>query len=527
MSNGATLDIASGSFANTGTIVVANATLDLGGTFAASRLTGLGPLSLSAGTVEIGGQALNASGTITVGSNTALGPILLAGTISGGTLIDQGGGLNLSAGTGLLDGVAYRGSLALGQGSVLTLADNATLGGAATASITGAGAALLLEGLSAPLTTLDNATLSIGSGSNVAELGTVDAWLASAATTAVLGPHLVIKQSGLFAAIDANATTPIEGYGLSDTLENQGQISAAIAGGTMTLGGEGTFINQGNIAVSNGDTLMLDALAFANTGTIAVSGGATAILGGATDDFGQTPAWSNTGLISLAGGTLELEGMMQTTQFGSITSSSGSVVLAGTLANAGETLTLGAGGILPALSLTGTIDGGTIVEHAGLLSVGAGGTALLDGVTMLGTLNLSQAGAWLRVRDGFSANGGIDLVGAGAVLAMQGDQTLDKMAVTLGAAGQAATLDVLHDGGLPGGSTLTLGPNLSVTQAGALADIGAAGDYAGDGITSYGTINAGLAGGTLALGGPEFCQSRQHFGQQRGHAAARRRQFLQ
>ena len=454
--------------------------------------------------MEIGGDALNAGGTITLGSNTALGPILLAGTISGGTLIDQGGGLNLSAGTGMLDGVAYRGALALGQGSALTLADNTTLGGAATASITGAGAALLLEGLSAPLTTLDHATLSIGSSSGVAELGTTDAWLASAATTAVLGAHLVIQQTGAFAAIDANATTPIQGYGLSDTIENQGSIVASVAGGTMTLGGDGTFINQGSITASNGDTLVLDALAFTNTGTIAISGGATAILGGPPDNFGQTPAWSNTGLISLSGGTLLLEGQMQTTQFGSITSSAGTVVLAGTLANAGETLSLGTGATLPALSLTGTIDGGTIVDHTGLLSVGAGGTALLDGVFMQGTLNLSTAGAWLRVRDGFGASGGIALTGTGAVLAMQGDQTLDKMTVMLGAAGQAATLDVLHDGSLPGGSTLTLGPNLTVVQAGSRADIGAAGDTAGDGITSYGTITAGVAGGLLALGGQNF-----------------------
>ncbi len=504
VSNGATLDIATGTFANTGTIVVANATLDLGGTFSASRLSNLGPLSLSAATVEIGGDALNAGGTLTVGSNTALGPILLAGTMTGGTLIDQGGGLNLSAGTGVLDSVAYRGSLSLGQNAVLTLADNTSLGGAATASITGAGAALLLEGQSAPRTVLDNATISIGSSSGVAELGTTDNWLASAATTAVLGANLLVQQTGAFAEIDANATTPIKGYGLADTLVNQGSIAAAFAGGTMTLGGDGSFINQGNISASNGDTLVLDALSFANTGTIAVTGGATAILGGPPDPFGQTPAWSNTGLISLAGGTLDLEGQMQTSQFGSIASSGGTVVLAGTLSNAGDTLSLGHGGILPAVSLTGTIDGGTILDRSGLLSVGGGGTALLDGVSILGSLNMSQAGAWLRVRDGLSATAGIDLVGAGAVLAMQGDQTLDKMTITLGAAGQAATLDVLHDATLQGASTLTLGPNLTVNQGGALADIGAASDYAGDIIANYGTIDAGLSGGTLAIGGQNF-----------------------
>jgi hypothetical protein len=507
VSNGATLDIAAGGFSNTGSIVVANATLDLGGTFASSRLAGLGPLSLSAGIVEIGGDALNTGASITIGSATALGPILLAGTITGGTVTDQGGGLNLSAGTGVLDGVTYQGALALGQNAQLTLADSTRLsnaGGAGTASITGAGAALLLEGLSTPNVTLDNGTISIGSSSGVAELGTADPWLSSAATTAVLGPHLLVQQTGKFAAVNANATTPIEGYGLADTLVNQGTITAAFAGGIMTLGGYGTFINQGSIAVSNADTLVMDAMTFANTGTISVAGGATAILGGPPDPFGQTPVWSNTGLISLNNGTLILAGAVQTGEIGTITSTGGSVILAGTLSNAGATLNLGTGGTLPALSLTGTIDGGTVVAHAGLLTAGTSGSALLDGVSLVGTLNLSQAGAWLRIRDGLTVGGEVELTGAGAYLGFQGVETFDKTALLLGAAGQAATLDVLHDGSLVGGSTLTLGPNLAITQAGALAAIGSASDYAGDGIAAFGTITAGIAGGTLALAGSNF-----------------------
>ena len=498
ISNGATLDIASGGFTNTGTILVAGATLDLGGTFATSLLSSLGALTLTAATLEIGGDAINTGATLNLGASSALGPILLAGTITGGTIVDSGGGLNLSAGTGLLDGVAYQGSLALGANAILTLADSTTIGSAA---ITGAGSALLLEGLSSATTTLNNATISLGGGTGAAELGTTDIWLASNATTAILGPHLTVQQTGQFAAIDANATTPIEGYGLSDTLVNQGSITGAIAGGTLTLGGAGTFINQGKVAVSNADTLVIDALRFSNTGTILVSGGATAILGGPPDAFGQSPAWSNTGVIDLVGGTLVLSGTVQTPQIGRVVATGGAISLAGTLNNAGDTLTLGAGGLLPALSLAGTIIGGTITDPGGLLTTGTQGAALLDGVTDTGTLNLSAAGSWLRIRDGLTLNGAAYVTGAGAELGFQGSQTFDHAQIMLGATGRAATLDVLHDSGAPGPSTLTLGPALTITQSGALADIGSAADVPGDAIVLDGAINAAVALGTLALGG--------------------------
>ncbi len=507
VSNNATLDIAVGSFINTGTILVTDATVDLGGTFSATRLSSLGPLLLTSATLEVGGDALNAGNTLSVGAATAQGAILLDGTITGGTVIDAGGGLNLSGGTGMLDGVAYQGTLAIGAGAAVTLADStslATASGPGSASVTGAGASLLLESLTQTQTTLNNATISLGASSGVAALGTTDTWLASAATTATLGSSVLVQQTGKFAAIDANATTPIAGYGLSDTLVNNGTITGGFAGGTLTLGGIGTFINDGTISVSNNDTLVMDAMLFSNTGTIVVAGGATAILGGPPDAFNQSPAWSNTGAIELSGGgTLVLSGTVQTGQIGTIQATNGNVSLSGTLENAGATLTIGGQG-LPNLSLSGTIQGGTIADSGGLLSAGTSGTALLDGVTDTGTLNLAQPGAWLRIRDGLTLTGQADVTGAGAVLGFQGTQSFGRATVLLGATGQAATLDVLHDATQSGPSTLTLAGNLSITQAGALADIGAATDQAGDGITNFGTITAGVGGGTLTLGGANF-----------------------
>ncbi len=503
LSNGATLDIAAGGFVNTGTLVAANATLEFGGTFSASLLGSLGSMSLSQTDVVIAGDAVNA-GTLSVSATSALGPLALAGTITGGTVLDTGGGLNFSPQTGVLDDVTYIGTLSLGAGGAVTLADNSVLAsagsGGGTAIVNGAGAALLLEGAA---TLLNNATISLGGNSGTAALGTADSWLATQATTATLGANLSIVQDGKFAAVDANATTPVAGFGLADTLVNEGDIVAGFAGGTFTIGGYGTFINQGIITASNQATLVLDAIAFANAGTIALSGGATAVLGGPADVYGQVPAWSNSGIISLNNATLILSGAMSTGQIGQI-SGTGTIVLAGTLANTGATLTLGAGGQLPALSLTGTIVGGSIVDAGGNLAVAAGGTALLDGVTDTGTLNLGASGAYLTVRDGLKLIGTADVTGAGSEIGFLGSQTFDGAQVALGASGGAAVIDVLHDYGQQGGTTLTLGGGLTITQAGQFASIGTGGDVSGDAIVSYAAIDAAVAGGIFTLGGADF-----------------------
>jgi hypothetical protein len=502
ISNGATLDIAGGGYSNTGTLVASDATLAFGGTFASSLLGSLGAMSLTQTTVEIAGDAMN-SGTLSVSANSALGPIALAGTITGGTVLDAGGGLNFAPETGVLNQLTYVGTLNLGAGDAVTLAGSSVLatsgGGAGTASIGGAGAALLLEGQ----TSLNNATIDIGTGTGTAALGTADSWLQTQATTATLGAGISIVQTGMFAAVDANATTPVEGFGLADTLVNQGSIAAGFAGGTFTVGGYGTFINQGHITASNGATLLLNAMQFANAGTISLSGGATAVLGGPADVYGQVPAWSNSGLISLNNATLTLSGAMQTSQIGQV-SGTGTIVLAGTLANTGATLTLGPGGQLPSLSLSGTIVGGTIADPGGNLSIAAGGTALLQGVTDTGSLTLNQAGAYLRVYDGLVLNGAVSVTGAGAEVAFEGTQSFGNTNLSLGASGNAAIIDVLHDYSQNAGSTLTLGSKLSITQAGQYATIGTSGDVTGDAIVDYGSIAAAVAGGTFTLGGADF-----------------------
>ena len=238
VSGGALAQIATAGFQNTGVITVSNATLALGGTYATSSLANLGSVTLSNGQIELLGSARN-SGTLTLGSGSSitgsLGALSLGGTLAGGTVIDNGGGMSFAAGTGTLSGVTYQGAINLGStASGVTLAAGAQIAGA-----NGAPGHRGHQRQTRPLSacqgneTLNSANITLGASGQAASIGTSDAWLASSATTATLGAGVTIVQGGANAALNANAFSPIAGFGLSDTLVNQGVIQANVGGGTV------------------------------------------------------------------------------------------------------------------------------------------------------------------------------------------------------------------------------------------------------------------------------------------------------
>ncbi len=301
---------------------------------------------------------------------------------------------------------------------------------------------------------------------------------------------------------------------------NRDLDSALIAGaGTVTLLAP-TFLDLTELDIADPAALvrvngsLAAEVALHNAGTIAVGAGAFVTAGNVGEPtLGQ---FTNTGVISIgAGGSFTIFAPGSTAAIGTVQFAGGTLVLANPLDNSGATLTASAWG---ALDIAGSVTGGTIVNDGGDLRIvnrvpqGDGWplAASFDHVAFVGPLAPSGP---LAIKGGLTLSplslGGrntIDLTGTatvpgtslpalrGALVALDA-MTIDHADVRLGDL-QAVT-------------TITLGADVAVTNAG-LGFLGGAGGFVSSAtitntgmlaINNFGTFaNAGLlinAGGTI------------------------------
>jgi hypothetical protein len=155
-------------------------------------------------------------------------------------------------------------------------------------------------------------------------------------------------------------------------------------------------------------------------------------------------------------------------------------------------------------------------------TVGYGIGGMLDGVTLQGTLDLSQPNASMIIKDGITLTGAngtgpgtIDLTGTQSSLTqsslfVQGVETLDNAVINIASG-------TLYSDIRNGDSILTLGPNLTINQTGGprsvLASFSAGfspGTINSSSITAKseiinaGTINAGFSGGQFFIDPENF-----------------------
>ena len=245
----------------------------------------------------------------------------------------------------------------------------------------------------------------------------------------------------------------------------------------ISIQGSGSFINQGTITVSNGNTLTLG-----------------------------SSSWSNSGTIAVTGGTLGLQGNGLTlAQLGTVTHTGGVVNLQTTLNDTGATLNVGTGTGLGTLTLasSGTIENGTIVDPGSGIAF-AGGT--LSGVTYDGTMNLSTTSSSVTITNGLTlagingtGTGTINLTGQSTDIYAEGGQTLNNATLNIGNAGNNTYLYNYDPYGI---AVLTLGTSLTINQVGTYAILDTSYDARpASGIVNAGTIDADLSGGTFTIQG--------------------------
>ncbi len=481
---------------NSGTISVTNATLNLSG---ATDFASINAIAVSGGTTNLSAKVNGAGGTLAVGAGTNLGPVTLqqSATIQGGTILDSNSGMSFNDGT--LDSVAYRGTIDLSSNnSRVEFKNSSTLTDYAGVNPgfikdTGSSAMIYIDGSG----TLDNATVQIGNAGNTSYINDWDNGPGNFVAT--LGPSLQIVHKATYAQLTA-------GYGTGDVMVNQGSITGAVSGGVIWASGK-SWVNQGSVTMSGGDSFVENAAAFSNSGTIS-SASATVTIGG---------TWTNTGTISTNVGLINLGGSGNVAGLGTVTNTGGTVAFTGQFDMQGQTLDIGQGTALglTALGAGAVMRGGTLHDAGGAGMLMQSGT--FDAMTYEGTMDLSQVVAKLNfihtltlTNAAGTGPGTVNLSGnSGALYALAGgtlgDATLDAATINLGSNINNVYLWSWDQFG-GGNARLQLASGLTVNHGGYWANM-ISGSNAGDQIINNGTINAKLATGNFNVSGYGFANA--------------------
>lgn len=411
--NAGTISVASGGgltlnggFRNTGSISLGNATSSLV-LWGSDTVSGLGAISSSGADIAIWGTLDNTGGTLVIAPGSAFGNLSFGpyGVLQGGTVVEQGGAVDLAGGT--LANLVWRGPFNVTSETV-TL-DNVTVealnGGPGTINLSDA--TLVVQGDG----TLDGVTLNAS--------GSFDAITTGAGYPPPAGSLTFGSAATLNATGDAVALTL-----MAETIANDGTIDISAVNGIVvaeaadfTYTGSFDFTNAGIINVGSGDVFQAGASSltiplagtFDNAGLIKIANGGTLLVSKYINTF------SNTGTINLAGAgsTLAFDGTVAAAALGDISGGTGELDIAGLFNNTGNTLKIGPGGEFADLKVSRTISGGTISAATGSEDLNDG---TLNGVTWDGPLDINgfvSVSNGLSVRSAQGQQGTIALVGTG------------------------------------------------------------------------------------------------------------------
>ncbi|MFZ5493268.1 MAG: beta strand repeat-containing protein [Pseudomonadota bacterium] len=409
-------------------------TLDLASAVGIERVAG--GLTLN-GAINIGtGSILAPQGDQTIGGN---GTIVFADNNASNRLNVEAGNLTLGS------GITVRGQNGLiGAQNFLGGAATLTNDGTITADVGSGAITLAVQGL-----TTNNGVLSAMNGGT---LNLNSAVAGASGSQIIAGAGSIVSQNGVTLSGDMNlsgagsfrasnsGSNVLSGVTLTGTLDLASAVGIERVAGGLTLNGA-INIGTGSILAPQGDQTIggNGTIVFADNnasnrlnveaGNLTLGSGITVRgqngLIGAQNFLGGAATLTNDGTITADVGsgaiTLAVQGL--TTNNGVLSAMNGGTLnLNSAVAGAsGSQIIAGAGSIVSQNGVT--LSGDMNLSGAGSFRASNNGNNVLSGVTLNGTLDLASAVGIERVAGGLTLNGAIN-IGAGSILAPQGDQTI-------------------------------------------------------------------------------------------------------
>jgi len=495
-----------GNWDNNGVVNLGNnGTLNLGGTFDTDDIGAIARTGTN--TIQITGALNNANATLTLNSTT--GDYTLAGgTITGGTISQNGAALRFGSGTSTLNDVAIQGDLVSTGTSVqlnnISVTGNVAINGGQTSfntatnldgrTISATSQSVLTFGQSQ---TINNSTINLSGGAalqlanpnNTLTLGTQTQLNLTNANTSVRPAFTGAAGSRL---INNGTITAIGGAGGSNPpnistafFTNNGRVQAYSAG-ILNLGTTNTvWSNEGAIDVNLINNTSTSTVRFLgdwdNNGTVNLGNNAALELGGTfnTADIGisnitrtGTNTISITGILDNTGATFALN------------SSTGNYTLNGGTIRGGTLTQTGDAGLRYTSNVNNRLDGVTV---AGDLTVSAGSVELINGTSFTGGANVNSSGT-LLINTVTNLNNKTLNATSQSVLAVGQSQTIDNSVINISG---GSSLQVNN-----ASTQLVLGPQTQVNVSGANSNLRQAFSGAnGASLVNQGTITFSGASG--------------------------------
>ncbi len=428
-------------------------------------INGSGQQTLTSGFIQSGGDM---AGLVSTTTGSALNGGTISGTLSGELVIVQTGTTLL---TGTISANAYVVSTLQVNGGDLsgnTTLNGGTIAGTGDSTITGAIFSGAMGG-----------TISAAAGTTL-EIASVSPNGTSLLTFGATGQTGTVQVNGRLIASSAATVAVAAG-----TL----QIGAAEAGSDLLSFIAGTSVATGATLDIGGIATVVNALT--GTGTVTNSGVAAGLTLTGTSTFGGV-IQNGTGATSLT-----VEGSFPRNEAASVT-------LTGINTFSGGTTVQGAGPFNGSLTLQGA---GSQLSDAGLVTVNAGGTLVIDGNETIGALAGTGSGivnvasgilttgsnnATTTLQGVVTGAGGLTKVGTGS-MTLSGTNTVAAMTVqngTLVLSGDNAGVGSVTVGGGTGNATLRVEGLANFVGGQQITTLGSVIDYA-DGVNMFTPIVLG------------------------------------